>query len=74
MPKSESLLSLFAQSRLFKEQWEQFALVALYKRAIVSKSLSISFQKSNVSDSLVIQANCSQNTSDSLEKSYFSYF
>ena len=47
MLKSESLLSLFAQSRLFKEQWEQFALVALYKRATVSESFFLSQKTSD---------------------------
>ena len=37
MPKSEWLL--FAQSHFFKEWQEQFALVALYKRATMSESL-----------------------------------
>ena len=30
-PKSKLLLSLFAQLLFFKERWEQFALVTLYK-------------------------------------------
>ena len=49
------------------------SLVALYKRATMSKTLSISFKKSDITDLLVIRANCSHKTSDSLEKTYFSY-
>ena len=38
----------------------------------MSKLLSISLKKSDISDSLMIQANRSQKMSDSLEKTYFS--
>ena len=53
---------------------ELIALVALNKRATVSKSLSISLKKNNVSDLLVIQANRLKKTSDSLEKTFFVCF
>ena len=39
MPKSESLLSLFAQPLFFKEQQECFALIALYKGVTISNLL-----------------------------------
>ena len=44
--KSESLLFPFAQLLLFKDRWDRFALVALYKRAIRSFAQS---QKTSVS-------------------------
>ena len=49
MPKSISLLSLFAQLLFFKEQWEWLFLVTLYKRTTLSESLpslSLLFKKS----------------------------
>ena len=45
MPKSKSLLSLFAPSFFFKERWERFAQVDLYKRATLSKLLLLLFTK-----------------------------
>ena len=77
---SDSLLSLFKkeplwanQSRLTlkKSNCEQIAFVAVYNRATLSKLLSIHLKKSDISDSLVIQANRFQKTSDSLEKNVF---
>ena len=47
MPKSESHQLLFAQLLFLKEQQEGFALVALYKRATVSKLLFCSFAHKN---------------------------
>ena len=44
MPKSKSLLSLFALSRFFKERREWFALVTLFKRGNCSRR---SLQKGN---------------------------
>ena len=44
--KSESLLFPFAQLLLFKDRWDRFALVALYKRALRSFAQS---QKTSVS-------------------------
>ena len=41
MPKSEALPSFFAQWLCFKELWERFALVALYKRVTMSDSLRL---------------------------------
>ena len=49
IPKSISLLSLFAQLLFFKEQWEWLFLVTLYKRTTLSESLpslSLLFKKS----------------------------
>ena len=84
MPMSESLQSLFALSLFFKEQWEQFALIALYRRATVSESLQslftkewlqaiCSFPKGNRYFALYLQKTSDslfahKKTSDSLEK------
>ena len=84
MPMSESLQSLFALSLFFKEQWEQFALIALYRRATVSESLQslftkewpkaiCSFPKGNRYFALYLQKTSDSlfahnKTSDSLEK------
>ena len=45
MPKSEALPSFFAQWLCFKELWERFALVALYKRVTMSDSLRLLMTK-----------------------------
>ena len=77
---SDSLLSLFKKEPLWANQYcrtlkksncEQIAFVAVYNRATLSKLLSIHLKKSDISDSLVIQANRFQKTSDSLEKNVF---
>ena len=73
MQKERTLPSLLTQLLFSKEWREQFALIALYKRATVSEYFSISFKKRDVSDSLLIQANCSGKTSKSLKKMYFVY-
>ena len=52
MPKSKSLLLLFAPLLFYKEQGEHFALVALYKRVAVSNSLPSLFKKEQNRDSL----------------------
>ena len=65
----ESILSLFKK----EQQWVNQSR-ALYKRATVSKLLSNSLRKSDLSDSLVIWANRSQKTSNLLKKTYFCMF
>ena len=45
MPKSETLPLLFAHSLFFKEQFNRFSLVALYKRETLSHSLRLSMTK-----------------------------
>ena len=70
---------------ILKSDCEGFAYVALYKRAIVSNSLMWLFtkegmrantllKKSNVSDALVIQANCLQKMSDLQKNCFFHRF
>ena len=54
MPKSELLLSLFAQSLFKKNDFERFAPVSLYKRAPVSDSFPSLMTKEHGSDSLFI--------------------
>ena len=63
-----------SRPNLKKSVNEQIAIIALLKRVTVSKLLSISLKKSNVSDLLVIRANCSKNMSNSLKKRIFRRF
>ena len=53
MPKIESLPSLFAPLLFFKERWEWFALVNIYKRVTVSDSLLSLFKTERNSDLLI---------------------
>ena len=53
MLKSESLPSLFAPLLFFKERWEWFALVNIYKRVTVSNSLLLLFKTERNSDLLI---------------------
>ena len=80
---SNSLLSLFTKEwpwanhshhSLKKSDLEQIALVTLYKIATVSKSLSLLFKKSDMSDLLKIQANLSQKKEWLVIHSKNSYF
>ena len=80
---SNSLLSLFKKeqpwanrSRLSfkKSDHEGIALVTLYKRETLSKSRMISLKKSNISDLLMIRANCSKKISNLLKKTYYCMF
>ena len=65
---------LWAIRSLKKSDHEQIALVALYKKTTVNKSLSIYLKKSDFSDSLMIQANRSQKTRNSLENIFWYRF
>ena len=52
MPKSESILTLFAQSLFFKERREQIAPVTFYKRVTLSEWLPSLYKRATLSDSL----------------------
>ena len=65
IPKSESLLSLIAQSLSFKERQKRFTLIALYKKATGRKSLPSLLIKEWP---WTIRSRCSQKTSDWLKK------
>ena len=57
MPKSKSLMSLFAHSLFFLKQLERFAPVALYKIVSVSNLLKLLFKKEQKCNSLEKRAN-----------------
>ena len=65
---SDSLLLLFKKERLWANRSRRS-----FKKANVSKSLSILLKKSNIIDSLVIRANCSQKLVIRLKKLVFFY-
>ena len=52
MPKSESILTLFAQLLFFKERREQIAPVTFYKRVTLSEWLPSIYKRATLSDSL----------------------